>query len=336
MTLTSKKPLLFQTGILLFLSLLLLSNPLAGKEYIKCWKNTKGMLECGNRIPKEYYNQRIRYIDENGITRKIKEKAQTKEERNSQRRMAKLLNDEVKKQQKLDDYDAILLKTYLTIDDLLASLNSRLEIIKSRSSVLNATIELKQKQFDNLVKKAAALERSGSKKPDSLLNNLDAILKDISSLKTQVKEQKENTIKIKSVFSHDVERFILSKSKRLKKSLAHQKDAKKLPVTAINCANKAECDFHWGTANQFITENATTKVLYSTAKMTVTDIPTKPQDISITLSLLDNTSENEAGIQFKKTLLLQVRCHPKKEGKELCSGEKVAHIIKEFKRSMTQ
>ncbi|MCU7938605.1 MAG: hypothetical protein KZQ64_04450 [gamma proteobacterium symbiont of Bathyaustriella thionipta] len=268
MTLLYKnKFFLQQTRFLSVFSLCLLffSTALhAERSYIKCWKNSEGLTECGNRIPREYYNQRIRYIDDKGVTRKVKEKEKTKEELDAQNELDKLLALENKAKRQAKDYDDVLLKTYLTIDDLLASLNSKLEIIKSRSAILDSTIELKKREFGNLVRKAADMERSGNKISDQLAAQLDTARTNLRNLQSQVTAQELNTKKIKSVFAHDVERFILSKSNRIKHSLSTPSQSKKLHAVRLSCLSQLQCESHWEKANKFINEFATTDMLYST------------------------------------------------------------------------
>ena len=330
MTLFYKNKLFLQQMVLLsacFFCLLFLSTSLYAEKrsYIKCWKNSEGHTECGNRIPREYYNERIRYIDDKGVTRKVKDKDKTRKELEDQQELDKLLAIEADKKRQSDDYDEVLLKTYLTIDDLLASLNSRLEIIKSRSSILNSTIALKKREFGDLVKQAADMERSGKKVSEQLTIELDAARKNLKNLQTQVKTQEINTQKIKSVFAHDVERFLLSKSNRIKHSLSTPSQAKKLHAVRLSCLSQSQCESHWEKANNFIKEFATTDMLYSTNKISVTDIPVKQQDIAMSLSFLDNKSDT------KKLIIFQIRCNPDREGQEFCSGDEVSGILKEFK-----
>jgi len=329
---------------ILFISLLLcILSPsflYAGDSYIKCWKNAKGLTECGNRIPREHYHKRIRYIDAQGITRKIKDKAQTAEERESQKQLIALLKKQAAEKRKKDAYDNILLKTYLTVDDLLASLNSRLEIIKSRSMVLNSLIKLKQTKYQILIKQAADMDRSGRKKPEALVTKLDAARKDITALKAQLIEEKGNTKMIKSVFAHDVERFILSKSTKIKDKLLTDKQANKLHAVRIDCTDQKKCNSRWGKANKFITASATTPVLYSTSKIIISDIPSTDQDIAMSLSIINTQSYSDKVItkntkeQQKKSLIFQIRCHPQREGKALCASEKISHLLKDFKKAI--
>jgi len=322
------KLFLKQPGLLAFFFFYLLQLSAivyAESSYIKCWTNADGLKECGNTVPREYYSQRIQYIDDKGITRKVKEREKTKEERNSQKNLDELLALETEKKRQAKEYDEVLLKTYLSIDDLLASLNSKLDIIQSRSVVLDSTIELKKRDFGNLVRKAANIERSGKKISKRLTSKLDTARKNLRNMQAQVIAQELNTKRIKSVFARDVERFVLSKSKRIKYSLSTPRQLKKMHVAYLDCLNQSQCDSFWEKGNKFIEEFATTDMLYSTSKVSVTDIPKKMQDIAMSLSIQGNQANT------RKLIILQIRCNPEREGQEFCSGNEVNGILKEFK-----
>jgi len=295
-------------------------------SYIKCWKNADGLTECGNRVPREYYNKRIRYIDETGITRKVKERTKTREEIQSEKELTNLLKLEADQKRKSKEYDQILLKTYLTIDDLLNSLKSKLDIINSRSKILQSSIELKKRQFGNLVRQAANTERSGRQISARLAQKLDTSRNEIRNLQAQISSEETKTQKIKKVFAHDVERFMITKSSRLKHSLSTPSEARKLHAAKLNCLSKEQCAILWDRSTNFIKEFSTRDIIYHTNRIVVTDIPVRHQDIAMSLTLLDTrTSET------KKELIFQIRCNPERIGQDFCKSEEIADLLTEFK-----
>lgn len=319
-------PRLIRLSLLVISSFFLISFAHAEKSYIKCWKNDEGLTECGNRIPRKYYNTRVRYIDEQGVTRKVKERAKTAEEIESEKELQRLVELETEQKRQSDEYDSVLLKTYLTIDDLLTSLNSKLAIIQSRSKVLQSSIELKKREFGNLVRKAADMERSGKQIPDKLATDLETSRKELRNMQSQINTDQENSKKIQQTFAHDVERFMISKSHRIKHGLSTPSVAKKLRAVKLTCISNIQCNSHWQKANEFIMEFATKKILYQTDKVTVTDIPVEHHDIAMGLSLLNDKESGD-----KKIMIFQIRCNRDREGQEFCSGEDVFNLLKEFK-----
>jgi len=318
--------------LLLFFSTLFSSIAYAEKSYIKCWKNAEGLTECGNRIPRKYYEQRIRYIDDKGVTRKVKERAKTKEELDTEKETAKLLSLEAEQKRKSDQYDDVLLKTYLSIDDLLVSLNSKLNILKSRATILVSSLESKKREFSQLIKQAAERERAGKQISGQLATKLDSTRGELRNLQSQISTDEKNTQQIKKTFAHDVERFMISKSAQIQQSLTKPGQAKKLHAVRITCLSKAQCDQHWTKAKSFIKEFASTKVIYETDKISVTDIPLKHQDIAMGLSLLERPQPKEAKVQEKGNIIIfQIRCNLETEGQNFCSSGEVDGLLREFR-----
>jgi hypothetical protein len=312
---------------LIALSFIVLSaNANAERSYIKCWKNAQGLTECGNRVPRQYYSQRIEYIDDKGITRKVKERAKTQEEKEAEIELAKLKKLEAEQLKQAREYDSVLLKTYLTIDDLLASLNSKINIIESRGKVLESTLELKKREFGALVRKAANLERSGKNIDAKLSKQLDSKRKELRNLQAQINSEQSNRENIQAKFAHDVERFMLSKTDRIKQSLTIPSQAQKLHAARVSCLSDIQCQSHWNKANDFITQFSTREILYQTDRITVTDIPYKARDISMGLAML-NVKEDEK----KKLIILQIRCKANREGEEFCDSDEISGLLKEFK-----
>ncbi len=87
----------------------------------------------------------------------------------------------------------------------------------------------------------------------------------------------------------------------------------------------AQCDLHWKKANDFIKEFATVEVVYTTDKISVTDIPIKYRDIAMSLTILDSTSK------ARKMMIFQIRCNQEREGQEFCASEDINSLLKEFK-----
>lgn len=306
--------------------LMLISVSAQADSYIKCWKNAEGITECGNRIPREYYNKQVRYIDEQGVTRKIKERTKTREEIQSEQELAKLLKLEKDQKRKSKEYDQILLKTYLTIDDLLSALRAKLDIINSRSKILQSTMELKKRQFGNLVRQAANMERSGKQLSPQLAQKLEHSRNEIRNLQAQISSEEKETEKIKKVFAHDVERFMITKSSRLRHSLSTPSEAKRLHATKLTCLNDTQCQLLWDRGVKFIKEYATRNIIYQSDQIVVTDIPEKHQDIAMTLTSLDVWKSDTS-----KDLIFQIRCNPERIGQEFCTSPEISDLLKEFK-----
>ena len=308
----------------------------ANNSYMKCWKNVEGVTECGNRIPREYYSQRVRFIDDRGVTRDIKEKSKTREERIAAKEAAEkeqqlLAQEEEKKRKQKMDED-ILLKTFLTVDDLLASMNSKLALTNSRIDILEGSIPGKQRKFDALLKKAANMERAGKKPSDNLFAELDAIRADIKNTKLQIKIEQDKQISIKQTYRKDIERFVLLKGKHMKYKAKTEKQQEKIRIAHIVCRDQQQCMNYWEQAAEFVKKYSFTSVIYKTDIFSVSGTPEEGDQLAITVAVLDDNLEKEAD---KKTILLHIRCHHSAENKKACSDKKIKHILNDFKNIPT-
>ena len=320
--------------LLFFLSLYLALFTLhsyAGNTYMKCWKNSDGITECGNRVPREYYNQRIRSIDSRGVTRDIKKRARTKEERiaaqeaeKKEKALQAIKNETIRRKKMRDD---ILLKTYLTVDDILASLNSKLGLTTSRISILEDSIPVKKQKFDNLVKEAANMERSGKKVSDNLIAELNALRTDIKNTKLQIGIEENKQSNIKKAYRVDIERFVFLKTKLLGNRAKTEQDKEKLHIAQISCNDENQCVELCKQAHKFVTQFSSTEIVYQSDNFTVSNSPKKHDDIAMTLSLQEDGVEEK-----KKIIVLHIRCHPERKGRELCSSDTVKNILSDFRK----
>lgn len=301
----------------------------ADKNYMKCWTNSEGVNECGNRIPREYFNQRVRFIDDKGITREVKEKSKTREElkaeNEAQQEEEKRLAIESEKQRKIQEHNEILFKTYLTVDDLLGAMNTKLELTRSHIANFQSSLPLKKRKFDGFIRDAANMERSGKKVSKQLIAKLDAVRKEIKNAKAQITIEQNKAQKIKQTYRNDVESFIIFKARQINSKVKTKQQAEKLFIARLHCQEKTQCDDYWNQAVLFVRELSTTKVLYEAELFAVSDIPKKVQDVAMTLTLLDNVKKINA-----KIILLQIRCSREAKDKDICTMDKINNLLNNF------
>jgi len=218
-----------------------------------------------------------------------------------------------------------LLKTYLTVDDILASMNNKLNLTASRIDIFKESIPVKKQKFDNLVKKAANMERAGKKVTDNLISELNALRTDIKNIKLQIKIEENKQANIKKAYRVDIERFVFLKTRQLINKVKTKQEEEKLHIVLITCNDKNQCIDLWKQANKFVTEFSNTDIVYQTDTFIVSDSPEKSNDISMTLSLQADDIDEK-----KKIIVLHIRCHPERKGREFCSSEKVKNTLSDF------
>ena len=332
---TSRSIAKISLSIIIFLFVSIYSHILYSEnKYMKCWKNSDGSTECGDKIPRKYYNQKIRFIDDSGITRKVKEKGKSREELETaeklEKKRSKELTLENEKKSKLKERQNILLKTYLNIDALIESMNSKLDIVNIQSSLLEASLPVKKQKFAKLIEQAADSERSGKDMSPQLMAELTASRSEINNTQNQILLADKKIQQIKQTFSKDVESFILLKSHQIiqrpptqtKKSYSSQS----IQVVRLDCNNQNQCNDYWKKAVKFIKDFSSTAILFESRQISVSDIPLKTQDIAMALSLLETDQAD------KKIILLQIRCNHEKKGQQFCRSDKISNLLLEFKR----
>lgn len=173
------------TGII-FLVGLLITAPHALAGTIKCWTNKDGVRECGYSVPPEYSQQRIEIMNERGIQIGVKEAAKTKEQLEEDARLAKLKQEELKRQEDALLRDTILLNTFTTERDLKISYDDKIEAVKGVIDITDTGTRTLQQKLQAVQKKAANYERAGETMPENILNQ-------VNNLKRQIKDNEKYT-----------------------------------------------------------------------------------------------------------------------------------------------
>ena len=174
---------------------------------IKCWTNKEGVRECGAVVPPEYSQQRVEVMNERGIVVDVKEAAKTKEQLAEEARLAKLKQEELRRQEEARLRDTILLQSYTTERDLKISYDGKIAVNRDIIDITNTGTRTLNKNLENTRTKAANYERAGEKPPES-------VLEEINSLKRQIKDndefiaRKQKEIKVlKQQYEDDLKRF---------------------------------------------------------------------------------------------------------------------------------
>ena len=170
-------PALITLG-LIALSLMVLSLPAQAR--IKCWENSDGVMECGEKVPPEYSQKSHKEISNQGITLEESERARTEEERAEDDRLAAIQSEEDRKKAEIEKQDKILLDTYSNTDDIQMTSDGKIAALESTIKLANKRNEKIQANLDKRTATAAAAELAGKQPPEDLL-------KDIQSLQRQIK-----------------------------------------------------------------------------------------------------------------------------------------------------
>ena len=198
---------LARVGSLVCLICLLFASPATMAGSIKCWTNKDGVRECGAVVPPEYSQQRVEVMNQRGIVVEVKEAAKTKEQLAEEARLAKLKEEELRRQEEARLRDTILLQSFTTERDLKISYDGKIAVNRDIIDITNTGTRTLNENLENTRTKAANYERAGEKPPES-------VLEEINSLKRQIKDndefiaRKEEEIKVlKQQYEADLKRF---------------------------------------------------------------------------------------------------------------------------------
>ncbi|PKM43656.1 MAG: DUF4124 domain-containing protein [Gammaproteobacteria bacterium HGW-Gammaproteobacteria-1] len=193
--------------------LLALTVALPGSAFgaIKCWTNKEGVRECGNVVPPEYAQQETRTVNERGVTIEVKERAKTAEELEAERATKEAeerrIVEEKKRLEEQASYDNMLLSTFTTEQELIASRDRATGAIDATIEITGATINTLNRKQDDLKKRAAALERAGSPLPTELKEDMASLEKQIQEKKDYIEYKKREKEQLLEKFDMDLKRF---------------------------------------------------------------------------------------------------------------------------------
>lgn len=190
-----------------------LSLTVSGSAFaaIKCWTNKEGVRECGNVVPPEYAQQETRTINERGIAVEVKKRAKTPEEL-EQERLAKeaeqaRLAEEKKRQEEQAAYDRMLLSTFTTEADVLASRDRATGAIDAIIEISGATITQLTRKLDDLKKRAAGLERAGNPLPADLKEDMASLERQIADKQEYIDNKKQEKARLLEKYAADLQRY---------------------------------------------------------------------------------------------------------------------------------
>lgn len=193
--------------------LLALTVALPGSAFgaIKCWTNKEGVRECGNVVPPEYAQQETRTVNERGVTIEVKERAKTAEELEAERATKEAeerrIAEEKKRLEEQAGYDNMLLSTFTTEQELIASRDRATGAIDATIEITGATINTLNRKQDDLKKRAAALERAGSPLSTELKEDMASLEKQIQEKKDYIEYKKREKGQLLEKFDMDLKRY---------------------------------------------------------------------------------------------------------------------------------
>lgn len=193
------------------ISILMFTASPAGAA-IKCWTNNEGVRECGNTVPPEYAQKGSKTINKHGLTVDVKERARTREEMETERHRRELeqrkAEEEKRRIEEQARYDRVLLATFVSVDEIVASRDRKLAAIDGTIEVTRLTVETLERKLEQYRKRAGELEKRGSAPPDDLRENMASVQYQIEDNRAFIAKKEEEKAVLREKYERDVARFL--------------------------------------------------------------------------------------------------------------------------------
>ena len=198
---------LSRLGLLVCLFSLLFVSPASMAGSIKCWYNKDGIRECGYIVPPEYSQQRIEIMNERGIVVDVKEAAKTKEQLAEEARLAKLKQEEERRQEQARLRDTILLNTFTTERDLKISYDDKIAVVMGHIDISNTGTRTLNQNLKDAQRRAANHERAGEKIPEDLLEEIASFKRQLQDNSDFVARKMQEINSLNQQYEADLKRF---------------------------------------------------------------------------------------------------------------------------------
>lgn len=174
---------------------------------IKCWTNSEGVRECGNKVPPEYAQQGHKEISEHGIVIDEKERALTEEEIAERERQAAMEAERQRAQEDQRRQDKILLQTFSTEEDIITARDDKLSAMEAQIKLTESRIDKLRADLDKRMEQAAAMERAGKEPAEELLEDIGSLRRQIQSNEEFIAEIRADQERIRKNADADLKRF---------------------------------------------------------------------------------------------------------------------------------
>jgi len=189
--------------ILLILSTLILASNANAR--MKCWTNSDGVKECGDKVPPEYTQQGYQELGKGGIVREETNRVRTKEELQKEKVEADAKARKQKEIKSKRAHDKMLLETFTGIDEIEETRQQKIEAIDSTIKVVKKRIiKLQYSLDDELDENSIDKQIDGEEKKS---NNSESLKKQISENKSYIKKKIDEKEEIKKTYLQYITRF---------------------------------------------------------------------------------------------------------------------------------
>lgn len=175
---------------------------------IKCWENSEGIRECGEKVPPEYSQKSHKILSNQGLTIEESERAKTKEERLEMEKLAKIEAKRIAEEEKQKIQDKALLATYIEKEDIqkfanekIADINSIIEFTQKRNTNIQETLSRRVAHRNKLIE-------SDKEPTQLLLDDIEAMEKQVANNQKFIEKNRQLQEEVAQEYAEKTERFI--------------------------------------------------------------------------------------------------------------------------------
>jgi hypothetical protein len=182
---------------------MILANHVSAR--MKCWTNSEGIKECGDKIPPEYTQQGYQEISKGGVVLEEKERIKTKEELKKAKKEAAIIAREKDEERNKKAHDKMLLETFASIKEIEIARDQKIEAVESTIKITQKRIiKLQYLLDDELNENTVNKQIDGENKK---FNNAESLKEQIFDNKKFIKNKIDEQGKIKKTYLEYISRF---------------------------------------------------------------------------------------------------------------------------------
>lgn len=187
--------------------LLLLISPLTGVQAIIKCQDADGNWHMGDTLPPECAQGGYQELNERGLIVDETQRALTEEEITEQKRQEEIQAEQERMQEERERRDRILLDTFSSVEDIELARDGKLAAIETTIGLTEKRNEKLQAELDKQVEKAAVEERAGNEPSEELVNDIEALRRQINNNNEYISEKRNEQERVKADYEQSVARF---------------------------------------------------------------------------------------------------------------------------------
>ena len=178
---------------------------------MKCWTNSDGVKECGDKVPPEYTQQGYQELGKGGMVREKTDRVKTKEELKKEKIEAEAIFREKEKIKNQKARDRMLLETFTSVEEIKLAQEQKIQAVESTIKVTRKRIIKLQYLLDDEIDNNSVDKQIDDEEyeddEETSKNDTESLKKQISENKNHIKKKMEEQKQIKKTYSEYIVRF---------------------------------------------------------------------------------------------------------------------------------